>query len=253
MAMNYELERHIRAAQDALNQGEAVRDLLAMKTVFNSLVNAGVVKELPLETRPLEVQPAAQTALEAQPIETLRFSQEAREALTQKGFVIYELTGQSIKSQRDAGRKFWSTWHKDYPQFEALPSRHAEVAVNPKALFIPKSNDKTLSEQEAMVAKFSQELGKKVPGAEVVIGEAADYVELAFAHLDATTEQGNPVRLFGETYGYNYTRTKTPTVGSLLAVVGDFRADDGPSVYGYRPGDRGGDVRVSPLVVPAGK
>ncbi len=77
-------------------------------------------------------------------VEAKRFTDEQKEALVKEGYVIYELTGQSIKSQKEQGRKFWSTWHKDYSQFEALTSMHSEVAINPDQLFIPKSNNKTL-------------------------------------------------------------------------------------------------------------
>lgn len=78
------------------------------------------------------------------------------------------------------------------------------------------------------------------------MGEAPDYVELAFAHLDATGE-----RLFGKKYDYNYARTKTPTVDSYVAHVSYFGSVDGLRVdYWYRD-DGYGDVFASPLVVPA--
>ena len=121
----------------------------------------------------------------------------------------------------------------------------SEVAIKPDALFIPKSNNKTLRQQEGMVAKFSTDLSKKVKGVEAIIGEAPDYVELAFAHLDATGD-----RLFGEKYDYNYARTKTPTVGSSVALVGHFNAVDGLVVNHWHRGLGSSDVFASPLVVP---
>ena len=191
--------------------------------------------------------PPQQTPKETAPVEVKRFSDEAREALTKEGYVIYTLTGGSIRSQRETGRKFWSTWHKDsqYEAFETQGSMHSEVAIKPDALFIPNSNNKILKQQENLVGKFSKDLGKKVKGVEAIMGEAPDYVELAFAHLDATGD-----RLFGEKYGYNYARTKTPTVGPSVAVVGRFGAVAGLDVDDWDRGDGYGDVFASPLVVP---
>lgn len=182
------------------------------------------------------------------PVEIKRFSQEAREALEKQGLVIYGLTGQSIKTLRDSGRKFWSRWHEDLPDFEALGSMYSEVAINPNKLFLPESNNKTLSQQEDMVEKFSKELGKKVQGVKAIIGQAPDYAELAFAHFDATEEY-----LFGAKYNYDYVRTKTPTSGSNVANVGRFFADLGLGVNRWSAGNGLGFVHVAPLVVPTGK
>lgn len=171
-----------------------------------------------------------------------RFSSEARERLERKGFVIYELTGQSIKSQRDAGRNFWSTWHVEYP-FEAQPSRQSEVAVNPMRLLLPYSNNLTLAEQKVMVAEFGEQL--EVPGATAILSEAPDYTELAFKHLDVAGGY-----LFGRRDGYNYTRTRTRTGGSSVAVVGDFNPVHGLLVDSWNHDNGSRHVWAAPLVVP---
>lgn len=189
--------------------------------------------------------PVEQSAVVETPVEIKRFSAEQKEALEKQGFVIYGLTGQSIKTLRDSGRKFWSTWHNSLPDFEALGSMHSEVAINPNKLFLPKSNNKTLAQQEEMVGKFSEELGKKVTGVAAIIGQAPDYVELAFAHLDVKKEY-----LFGAKDNYNYTRTKTPTSGSSVAHVGLFRAVRGLDVNDWDADDGDGFVHAAPLVVP---
>ena len=192
----------------------------------------------PVETKPVAKTPEAT-------VEIKRFSAEQREALEKQGFVIYGLTGQSLRTLRDSGRKFWSDWHKSLPDFEALGSMHSEVAINPSKLFLPKSNNKTLAQQEEMVGKFSEELGKKVQGVKAIIGQAPDYEELAFRHLDATKEY-----LFGAKDNYNYARTKTPTSSSVVANVGNFYAADGLSVHSW-DADYGNDfVHAAPLVVP---
>ena len=183
------------------------------------------------------------TAVEAEAPQVQRFSKEAREALDQRGFKVYELTGQSIKTLREQdGHPFRSTWHQSYPEFEALSSRHSEVAIDPKKLFIPRSNDKTLTQQLDAVASYSKTL--QISGVEAVLGQAADYAELAFAHLDKTGE-----RLFGEKYDYEYTRTQTRVEGGV-ADVGYFCADGGLGVSDWGPDHRGGYIFAAPLVVP---
>ena len=177
-------------------------------------------------------------------LEIKRFSNEQKEALKKEGYLNYALTGESVKSLRDSGHKFWSDWHKSLPDFEALGSMHSEVAINPNKPFLPKSNNKTLTQQEEMVNKFSEELGKKVKGVKAIIGQVPDYVELEFAHLDSTKEY-----LFGAKDNYDYTRTKTPTSSSRVAVVGYFNADSGLYVSHWnRVGSYGG-VHAAPLVV----
>ena len=224
MAMEF-VERQLRASKDPRDQERA--------DVVSAMLKARG-KDVPLPI-----------AKETTPVEVRRFSQEAREALKREGFAVYELTGQSIASVRDSGRKFWTTWHRDYPDFEALTSMHSEVAINPGKLFIPKSNNKTLVQQEDLIARLSQDLGNRVQGVEAVMGDAADYVDLAFTHLNAT---GN--YLFGEKDGYNYARTKTPTVGSDVADVRSFDPADGLNVSRWGRVSSHVNVFAPPLVVP---
>jgi hypothetical protein len=195
--------------------------------------------------------PAAQlTTKETTPVEARRFSDEARAALesAKEGYRIVTLTGQSIACLRAGDRKFWSDWHNKYPEFEALISMQSEVAIKPDQLFIPESNNKTLAQQEEMINKFSQELGKRIPGVDAIMGSAPDYSDLAFAYLDKHGEY-----LFGKKYGYSYARTNTPTVGTHVALVGHFDRAHGLHVaYWYR--DRGsGNMLAAPLVVPGAK
>lgn len=196
--------------------------------------------------------PATETAVVTTPetpVEIKRFSEEQRKALEKEGYVVYVLTGQSIKTLRDtlrdSGHKFWSDWHEDYPDFEALGSMQSEVAINPNKPFLPKSNKKTLSQQEEMVNKFSEELGEEVKGVKAIIGQAPDYVELVFQYLDKTKDY-----LFGAKDKYDYARTKTPTSGSSVALVGNFSAVDGLRVDSWDSGNSSDVVHAAPLVVP---
>lgn len=177
--------------------------------------------------------------------EYIRFSEEAKEALKKKGYIIYELTGQSVKSFRDKGKKFWSSWHQN-TKLEDLTSMLCEIAINPNQLFLPNSNNKTFSQQVKLVSDFSDKLDKEVEGVKAIIGEIPDYVELAFQHLNKTGEY-----LFGITYKYDYVRTKTPTAGNCVADVGGFHAEGGIRIGEWgrdRPQSR---LWISPLAVPA--
>jgi hypothetical protein len=183
---------------------------------------------------------------EATPVEVRRFSNEAKEALEEDGYIIITLTGQSIASLRQAGRRFCG--YQD-PQTQALTSMQSEVAFNPSQLFLPKSNNITLTQQEKMIERFSQRLAEKTPGVEAIMGGAADYIDLAFTHLDAT---GN--RLFGEEYDYDWARTNTPHLSSAgyAVIVGCFssKKEKGLDVNSFE-GDRGAPfVFAAPLVVP---
>ncbi len=173
------------------------------------------------------------------------FSTEQKRGLERLGYkFIYPLTGQSIATLRDAGNKFWSSWHKG-AAIEAVTSMHTEVALNPTALFLSGSNRKTLTEQLAIVSRFNKALGKEVPGVVAKLGGVSDYAELAFAHQRATGD-----KLFGSKYNYDYTRTTTPSGGSVVALVGNFDVN-GLHVDSLHPDGGGDDVWASPLVVPA--
>lgn len=186
---------------------------------------------------------------EAKAKEIKRLTDEQKEALKRLGLSeVIPFSGRSIKVWREEGKPFWSTWHQEpqFAEFESMSSMLSEVAINPNQLFLPGSNRKTLKEQEEMVEKFSRDLAKKVPGVKAIIGEAPDYVELAFQHLDKTGEY-----LFGKKYNYDYTRTKTKTVESAVADVGSFDSDGGLHVRHWYRGNRLDVLWASPLVVPA--
>ena len=174
--------------------------------------------------------------------EIATFSKEQKKGLARLGYkYFYPLPRQTMADLREEGNRFWGTWYKD--EFEKALSMGAEIALNPRALFLARSNNKTLSQQESMISRFSKELGKEVPGVIAVMGEAPDYSGLAFAHKTATG-----VRLFGPGYDYGYARTNTPTSVSHVAIVGAFINDLGV-VQLHR--DYGlAKVWAVPLVVP---
>lgn len=227
----------VEALHDAQNGSKQELQANALRTVYNALIADG------FQDTSLSKPETA--------VETKRFSPDLKENLEKKGFRIYTLSGQSIRSERERGRKFWSTWHNSYPDFENLTSIHSEVAVDPdpEKFFIPKSNNKTLDQQLEMIADHSKRLQKTLTS-EVcaVMGKSPDYVDLTFSHLDTLKDIKD--RLFGEKYGYNYARTKTPTVESSVAGVGDFGAFSGLGVFCWGRGGGHGRVFAAPMVVP---
>jgi hypothetical protein len=186
--------------------------------------------------------PQSVVASEAKKDEIQRFSPEQREALEEMGYKIYELTEKSIKDLREAGNSFWSTWHQGQ-DFEGLKSIRSEVAVDPSRLFLPGSDNKTLSEQESLVAKFSKNISAKIPGVKAIIGEVSDYAELAFL---------SPVehRLFGRDYGYDCTRTQTRTHSGVVEFGGN-KHYDRLLIWYSASNSRKSNLFVAPLIVPA--
>jgi hypothetical protein len=169
------------------------------------------------------------------PAEILRFTQEAREALERKGYVIYGLKGESIQSLKEAGRPICQTWENrvppnlskvykhrlSYPEFDEMPSMRSEVGINPTELYLSTNKREALKEQEARVKEFSRKLSRIIPGTAAIIGQAPDYIELGFQHLDATGQL-----LFGEDFNDTFATTKT-SVGTYdndeyVAVVGNY-------------------------------
>lgn len=88
MAMNYEFERHILAAKVEGNK-KAVQALEAQRTVFNSFVEAGIVKELPKE--PMQDSASEQTLTGEVIYEAEKFSR----------YVTVEIDGTVIKNRRN--------------------------------------------------------------------------------------------------------------------------------------------------------
>lgn len=176
-------------------------------------------------------------------------TKEEKEALAAEGIkVVYPFSGETIDTQRSNGRKFWYVASSQDDRLASLPSITGDVAVDPRPgkFFLPRSNNLTLDQQVEMIAEYSHNLQRRLgtDSIEAVMGEAPDYTALAFAHLDATGE-----RFFGQRYDYRYARTQTPTVGSNVALVGNFNPADGLDVDHWSR-DSGDDVVfAAPLVV----
>lgn len=175
------------------------------------------------------------------PTNPVTFTEQERETLVADGAVLYLPTGETIKDQRAAGRKFWHVAdgfkEGERNRLTEFPSRRIEVAIypGPERFFVPGSFNKTTDQQDVLAQQDAEEIRKRL-GLEnigIVRPEASEVTEVMFKHFDTTK-----ARLLGETFreqasGYlPYIRTNTPTnkSGSNLASVGYFSADDGPRV-----------------------
>lgn len=178
---------------------------------------------------------------------------EAKKFLKSEGYLWLPLTNQTLGGMRDAGRPFYHVDPAD--RVLTTPSVFAEVAFHPdpKRFFLPGSNRKTLDKQIDMVKEFSEELQRKsgLTSIKAVIGEASDYADLTYTHVDNIGRKRFGDRLFGPKYGFNFTRTITPTSGFDVAYFGDFDGADGPAVDDWGRDEGCGRLFVAPLVVSA--
>ncbi|MFH0936746.1 MAG: hypothetical protein V1808_00420 [Candidatus Daviesbacteria bacterium] len=186
-----------------------------------------------------------------------RFTDGERKALHELGYVVYFLSGRSINNFRQQGRSFGN---RDFlSNFEELVSRRSEIAFSPlynfsipsnlrvnPSLFLPDSEFKTYSEHLAMIKRFSENLTKgrnRIPGITAILGQAPDYIELAFLHFDTTGKY-----LFGPAYDHTRTLTRCE---SYIVSVGSYCNPDGVvSVTGFLPDSCGDHIQVAPLIVP---
>lgn len=178
------------------------------------------------------------------------FTPETVHNLEKAGYWIGELTGESIATLRAAGKPIQSDWHKDFPDFEAKRSRKSQVAFRPDQLFLPESHYRTFDECQRLIESFDKKLERQAFGnAEAIMGEAPDWVELAFKYSQLPS-----IRLFGSRYHFGFTRTATVIegeLGEMQTYVGNFDEEKGLYIgmctmsFCSHP-----DMAAAPLIVP---
>ncbi|MBI2051510.1 hypothetical protein HYT33_01985 [Candidatus Roizmanbacteria bacterium] len=176
------------------------------------------------------------------------FTERTRETLEAAGALIYDKKGESIEDQLQAGRNFWHV--VDVDRVRKTPSTFGQVAIFPTRheFFLQGSFNRSLPKQlmlaEADAVDLRERLGDE--RVDIVIPKvAADITDVTFQHLDATGQ-----RLFGNEFDLLYGRTQMPTTGSVVASVGYFGADDGPSVHDWFAGSGSPRVGAVRWVVP---
>lgn len=180
-------------------------------------------------------------------LDIAQFTPEDRRKLEDSGLITLPLTRTSIKTEIETGKPFWTRWHKDYPDFEALPSLASEIAINPVQPHLLNSNNLPLADQIEMVSTYSTELQQKLKTKTLlaIMGSASDYVELSFAYLARTG-----IYLFGQDFDYSFARTTTPITETTVANVGGFGADSGLIVLHSNKYIGGQGLFAVPLIVP---
>ena len=195
--------------------------------------------------------------------ETKKFSPESREALENKGYVIYELQGKSLDDlQKETGEPFveqtqlqewvggeegWTHRATLGPFWNKTPDTALEVAIIPIGFFLPESNDKGIRLQREMLEKFSQEVGKEIGGVKAVMGEASEYAELILQHRAKTGKT-----LIPKPPDLHVIATRTPlSDGNDLVEIAEFdgrlRCFDYPE---FLQNGGKGQTWIAPLVVP---
>lgn len=177
-----------------------------------------------------------------------RFLPVEKRILRKAGFIILNLTGRSIRELRELGYLIDTTLGEQYPGFEDLRSISSEVAIYPEDLFLKESSKKSLSEQMDLVENYSKSLQYNIEwsGMRAIMGQAVDYIELAFSY-----SQKKRKKLFGKRNNFDFTRTATRlnSGDESFAVVGR-NEDNGLIVYGLDPNEVRYDLHVAPLLVP---
>src|SRR3990167_3241852 len=145
MGAGYEFERNIKAAKAARDE-QALKVWGAQLTLFNSLKEAGVIQELPLEARPVQVHQFQEGEFAPEQLVIReRFTDDEKEALKSDGAVIYELQGETIirekESQKAKGKPSFYFLVEAGERLLARPTRQIEVAIYPapERFFVPNS------------------------------------------------------------------------------------------------------------------
>lgn len=155
------------------------------------------------------------------------FTPETQSALEQQGKKIYTLTGKTILQLMNEGVSISREWEGGrkavFDEINRLHSRRSQVAIEnieriPVNQTLLKSFDTSVSKQLEMIEQESGQLQRDVPGAKMIMGNIADYLELAWEIQKTTgrdlftSEHYIPLlsRLLKRKFGQNwYARTDT--------------------------------------------
>lgn len=183
------------------------------------------------------------------------FTPEQRKNLERNGYVIYRLTGQTIPDLKAAGNFFIPSSYMF--NNKVARSMTAEVAINPKSLYLKDSQSKTLKEQMKMMEEHAKSIRKKFPGLTAILGGAPDYAELAFQHLKTTGiylfggEDGSPEADISSPRACTTSFNGQDKTGIYYATVGIHDEFQGLGVGSRKPDERWGEVYAAPLIVSA--
>lgn len=186
--------------------------------------------------------------------EITRFSEQTRKDLESAGFVIYTSTGQTIETLLKLKRPIKVEDGLLSSGLFQLPSRSSEIAVNPYQLFHANGSNKLRYFQKDIIADASERIAEDFPGARVIMGTVADYVEFFSDLHQAPDELPDELLEMRDEYSFytnRHVRTATES-GSVSATVGWIRPEDGLVVREASFDKRAENLGIVPLIVPAG-
>lgn len=166
-----------------------------------------------------------------------KFSDATRRELRRQGFILFPIMAASIGSLIDQGKPLGYVKPSEILRHIVPPS--CEVAINPKGLVIPNSNNKQLGAQLAMIGEYNNALN--IPGARASMAHASVYCQLDFAYREKTRK---PLLT------NFFARTIDQTFGRFIADVGRHRADHQLFVDDWLRGSGGLLIWAVPVVVP---
>lgn len=176
-----------------------------------------------------------------------QFKPEAKTVITEElKLKIHTLTGKSMQDYKDEGRKFNSTWHRDYPEFELRKSITSEAAI-PEGIILPGSTNKNFDGQRDMVIVYDQKIREKVKGVKAIWSNTPDNVNLFNNILDDSEKNKDILR---QVSARSADYSPIPSIFGKYYVVINPDPETGILLNGYNKGAASKDVGVIAMVVP---
>lgn len=250
MGMTYEFERHIEAARTAKNEW-AVKALQAHKDLFDSLRETGVIEELPLEVRPVQVQLQLESSPKPPDLRQVTFDLLAntrepyakeRQLIEKRDGVFLPVEAKSLAQVYTENTEYFGYVNPSEVLRNYTPPLAFEVAVFPSKLKIPRSNNSTQAKQLRLTEYYSKEqIEPEFPEAKAIMLPATGLVQ-----IDIGYQKRNNGKVLLPDF---WARALDTAVGSIVASVGRSCPDLGLSVGYWGAGSGNHDVWALPAVV----
>lgn len=160
---------------------------------------------------------------------------------------IYTLSGRPIKeiaSNHIYKQKIWALNEKSL-EYDASVGP-IQVAINSRKLILPNSDDKSASEQEKLILKYSGRVG--IPGTKSMMLKASHVFELFLQHWKETGEH-----LLGKEQNYKFARTSSVTGDETSVSVGCFHENLGLRTRSDPNNYKNKEIVALRVLVPAKK
>lgn len=198
------------------------------------------------------------------------FTPETQSILEQQSKKLYTLTGKTILQLTDEGVPISTQWEGGgkavFDEINRLQSRRSQVAIEnmervPVDKILLESFNMSVPKQLELTERHSSQLQRDVPGAKMIMGNPADYVELAWEIQKTTgrdlftSEHYIPLlsRLLKRKFGQNWYARADIHVESMRGrfafAVSFYRKEFHVTAWPRQEGNH--IMGVFPLIVPA--